>query len=547
MRIKKQTKVGIIVPVYNAEKYIEECFYSIVNQTYKNIEAIFVDDCSIDNSVSILQNLISENQEKSEINYKLIQHEKNSGVHITRNAGITEALKSDCDYLLLMDNDDIYIPNAVDILITFAKKYPNAEIINGSTAWIEEIYWNKLFSLPMTEKIWNIIYNDILFKNILKNHEDVLLGNEIIEYYIDNSLSVKNYGITPCGVWNALYRADFIKKHNIRFAEDLPIKEDVWFRYLCFKHAAQVILEYIPTYIYRIRQSSYSHSRDSLYKQIECSLLCFEKMLPDMENKIISHKLADWGTRWLNGWKARMETEKEKALLPRYDECLKKIRTILPPKKGVVYTCIIDNYDNLINHSYIDFNYDYVCFTNNENLLKTQHNGVWQFRKLDYDKLDAKRNSGWHKTHPHLLFPNYEESIWLDANIDVKNGCLFKNVQNNISIPVHPERDCVYEECYRVAQLGIENKETVDKMVLFLMQNNFPKNYGLNETCIVIRKHNAPKIQKINEEWWDFIQKHSKRDQCSLSFVLWKNEIKPQDISFPNPRYDGNFVFYRHR
>jgi len=322
----KQANVSIIIPVYNAEKYIEECFYSIANQTYKNIKAIFIDDCSTDNSYLILQNLIAENQENSKIKYKLIKHEKNSGVHISRNTGIAEALKSDCDYLSLMDNDDIYIPNAVEILINLAEKYPEAEIINGSTAWINESIWDKLFSLPMTEQIWSIIYKNVIFENKRKSCEDVLLGDEIIKYYLNNSLNVKNYGVVPCGVWNALYKTDFIKKHNIRFAEDLPIKEDVWFRYLCFKYALQVILEYTPTYVYRVRQSSYSHSRDSLYKQIECSLLCFEKMLPDVDNKTMSYNLANWGVRWLQSWLAKMETQKEKALIPKYNECLEKVK-----------------------------------------------------------------------------------------------------------------------------------------------------------------------------------------------------------------------------
>jgi hypothetical protein len=217
-------------------------------------------------------------------------------------------------------------------------------------------------------------------------------------------------------------------------------------------------------------------------------------------------------------------------------------------RNGVVYTCLIDNYDCLIKHNYIDFDYDYICFTNNEYLINVESYGVWKFKQLAYDKLDNKRNSGWHKTHPHLLFPKYEKSIWIDANIDVRNNYLFQihNSHKTISMPIHFERNCIYDECKVVAQSGLDDRETIDKMISFLDLNNFPKNYGLHETNIIYRNHNDIKIQKIDEEWWNFIKEYSKRDQCSLSYVFWKNEIMIENTSFPNARSDSNFIFHKH-
>ena len=90
--------VSIIIPVYNAEKYIRETIKTIADQTYTNWEAIFVDDCSTDRSASIIEEQLSSK-------IKLIKLEKNSGTAIARNAGIKEAKGR---YLSFLDADDLW-------------------------------------------------------------------------------------------------------------------------------------------------------------------------------------------------------------------------------------------------------------------------------------------------------------------------------------------------------------------------------------------------------------------------------------------------------
>ena len=75
-----------------------------------------------------------------------------------------------------------------------------------------------------------------------------------------------------------------------------------------------------------------------------------------------------------------------------------------------------------------------------------------------------------------------------------------------------------------------------------------PENYGLNETNILIRNHLNPQIIAIMEQWWEFIEKYSKRDQLSFSYVLYKNNITVPSISFKNARLDfNNFDFVSHK
>jgi glycosyltransferase involved in cell wall biosynthesis len=328
MHKRKNVKVSIIVPVYNAQKYIEECFNSIANQTYKNIEAVFVDDCSTDNSLKILQELKEQREKNDSIQYKIIKHEINRGVHISRNTGITYSLNNGADYICFIDNDDIIIPIAVEILLNCAKKYPDAQIIQGARLNFDEITWNKLFPSYMNETTWNFFYEHITFKCKTKEFEEILTDGEIIKYYLQNSFSSHNMfkdNVIPCGVWACLYKVDFIKKQNLHFAQDLPIKEDVFFRYLCFKYATKIIMEYTPIYIYRVRKDSYSHSESKLYLQIECSAICLEKMLLDIGDNKLSYDLAKWMIDWAKHWMLQISTEKEKTLVQRYLHILEQI------------------------------------------------------------------------------------------------------------------------------------------------------------------------------------------------------------------------------
>lgn len=217
--------------------------------------------------------------------------------------------------------------------------------------------------------------------------------------------------------------------------------------------------------------------------------------------------------------------------------------------KGVIYTCITGGYDALIQHNCVNHNFDYVCFTDNEKLLKQKQVGIWQIRPLVFDKSDDTRNNRWHKTHPHILFPEYDLSIYLDSNIDVLSPKLFDTINptQKLLVPIHYARDCIYNECLEVISTQKDTAEHVQKMESFLKEHHMPRHYGLTENCIIIRHHNDPQIKKVMEGWWDLIAKYTKRDQLSFSYVLWKNGIKISDICFDNARFDyKNYYFESH-
>ena len=218
--------------------------------------------------------------------------------------------------------------------------------------------------------------------------------------------------------------------------------------------------------------------------------------------------------------------------------------------KNVVYTCLTGNYDELYLPEYIDNDWDYICFTDNEDLLKNDAYGIWKTYPLQFSELDNTRNNRWHKTHPHVLFPNYERSLYIDSNLIIRSDWIFKEIDKNgkdMLIPSHFERNCIYDEIETVKLLKKDDEQRVQKMIDFLNNHQFPHNYGMNENNCIYRKHNEPLIVEIMEEWWSFIRDYSKRDQLSLSYVLWKHGIKPSDIAIPNLRTKyKDFQFINH-
>ena len=86
LRYGKTPLISVIVPVYNVAAYLEDCLYSIVNQSYKNIEIICIDDFSEDNSYEILKKY-----EKTDQRIKVLKNDKNIGLGLTRNVGLSLA------------------------------------------------------------------------------------------------------------------------------------------------------------------------------------------------------------------------------------------------------------------------------------------------------------------------------------------------------------------------------------------------------------------------------------------------------------------------
>ena len=106
-------KVSILTPIYNVEKFIGRCVKSLFEQTYSNIEYVFVNDCTKDSSIEILNSVLKDYPERRE-QVKIIQHKHNRGVAAARNTAVDN---STGDYLMYVDSDDYIENNTVELLV----------------------------------------------------------------------------------------------------------------------------------------------------------------------------------------------------------------------------------------------------------------------------------------------------------------------------------------------------------------------------------------------------------------------------------------------
>lgn len=220
-------------------------------------------------------------------------------------------------------------------------------------------------------------------------------------------------------------------------------------------------------------------------------------------------------------------------------------------KDFVIFTAIIGNYDDIVQPIIVDDKFDFILFSNE---ISENQVGVWQIRNIPYQNEDKTRIARWVKTHPEELLPEYECSIWIDANIQISSSYIYSKSINLhrssilISSMKHPVRDCIYDEATEVLTLGLDHEKTIVKWLHQLRCEGFPIHHGLYETGIMFRKHTNVQIKQFDKKWWECILFNSKRDQLSFSYTLYKIGLKcgyflpdGEDV-----RHSGRFNYIYH-
>ena len=217
-------------------------------------------------------------------------------------------------------------------------------------------------------------------------------------------------------------------------------------------------------------------------------------------------------------------------------------------KKKVAYTVIIGNYDNL-KKIYKQDNWDYFAFISPYDKNKYK-NTNWTILPISDDILNLDMNNykkqRYLKMHPHLLFPNYTISLYIDGSMSIKgdlNEFLLRLLTPNYSIFMveHPGRNCIYQELKEVILVKKEKKEKIDFLENKYLKENFPEEYGLIEGNIIVRKHNEKECIEFMEEWWKIVSYYSHRDQLSFNYLLWKNGLK---IKYFSKRFSRSYFIH---
>lgn len=220
--------VTIIVPIYNVEKYLSECVDSIINQTYKNLQIILVDDGSTDKSGYLCdkyENLDSRVQ---------VVHKNNEGLGFARNTGLRFAQG---DYVTFIDSDDKADIDLVERLV-------NSIVVNNCDTCIG--------GFKRISENGNI-------KFVEKYNESIYSGEDVY-----NKLFARMLGSAPdkhdairMSVWNVMYSMAIIRKHRIKFPSERKfISEDIIWDSEYYKFASRVGIIDSIAYNYRVTPGS---------------------------------------------------------------------------------------------------------------------------------------------------------------------------------------------------------------------------------------------------------------------------------------------------
>jgi len=200
--MSQNPKVSILVPIYGVEKFIERCAVSLFEQTFEDIEYIFVNDCTPDNSIEVLKEVLKKYPHRK-VQVKIINHEVNKGLAGARNTGVENATG---DYILHVDSDDYLELNAIGLLYNeaieenadivicdFFVEYPNH--IHISKQNIEEAkleFLKQILSVNILSPVWNkLIKKNLYIDNHITAAEGINLGEDYmiipkLAYYTKN-------------------------------------------------------------------------------------------------------------------------------------------------------------------------------------------------------------------------------------------------------------------------------------------------------------------------------------------------------------------------
>lgn len=253
-------KVSVIIPVYNAEKYITQCIESLLNQTLQECEFIFINDGSTDGSKKII-----ENYQSLDDRIKLV-NQVNQGVSIARNEGL---LVANGEYIGFVDADDFIGKKMYETLYTSAKQSDCDVIISNFESELEghKIITTYPFPIEVT------LNNDYI-------------NQEILPYFLkEDNLN------TVC---NKIYKNEVIRENNLKFPEKVPLGEDGLFNMGFFSFADTMKYIDYTGYFYREVEGSATRNiagKDYFNRAIEVYNMKLPAIYKDLLKKEKIHQL----------------------------------------------------------------------------------------------------------------------------------------------------------------------------------------------------------------------------------------------------------------
>lgn len=238
-----QAKIGIIVPVYNAERYLKECIGSILKQTYKNFRIIIIDDGSTDSSGKICDYFAKKD------NRIIVIHQENKGIAVTRKTAVLSSIAQQMDYIMFVDADDTLNKMALEKMYNMILKY-DADCVCG-----------------MSIKQWKNIrfYKKNKLECFKINNESIYNRKKIISQLYVSCFGITNY---PVSLWAKLYKTELITK-SVNFKPIVKFMgEDMSITLRCMPNTKKLVIIPEIVYYYRIGGGTSKFMKDMLNDSI---------------------------------------------------------------------------------------------------------------------------------------------------------------------------------------------------------------------------------------------------------------------------------------
>ena len=255
-------KISVIIPVYNVEKYLRECLDSVINQTYKDLEIICVNDASTDSSLSILEEYALKDSR-----IKVFNNDKRLNPGSSRNLGVKYATG---EYIHFLDSDDWLELDAYEKLVNHLEKIGNVDVLHF---------------------LWN--YYDNVDKTFVSGkYKNTQILNKIVNINDD-----KDFFVNWCrSAWLKLYRKDFLINNKL-FFNDYPCLEDIEYGILILVFANSIY--FVDDVLLNYRVNNKYSLMGKYYKYYEFGIRSFNNTVSylcdvdiDSQREILSMELA---------------------------------------------------------------------------------------------------------------------------------------------------------------------------------------------------------------------------------------------------------------
>ncbi|MBO6242189.1 MAG: DUF616 domain-containing protein [Butyrivibrio sp.] len=208
-----------------------------------------------------------------------------------------------------------------------------------------------------------------------------------------------------------------------------------------------------------------------------------------------------------------------------------------------VYTCIVGEYDDLIEPICVDSFVDYFVFTDQF----VPSSSIWKKVDItefdDYNKLTAVDLNRKIKILSHKYLGDYKYTVYIDGVVKLivpVRPWLEELGGFGFAVHFHNKRDCIYNEAQVVKKLKRGNYKLLEKQIRKYEKEGYPHKNGMYENTVLLRNNEDGETNELMENWWDEYNLFPTRDQISLPYVIWKTGYNRKKICILGMDIDAN-------